>query len=136
MGSRSTSPFLHPLHPPPPPPLLVFPPKNTPLMTAFDGPVFVTVIFTLPDIFHARYTPLPKFVSERVSSCIPVFASVIVIVSDLPSGSQSSAYIANSCVPVMVRFKVNDPALYHVDAIAAAPGTASARGSPVAGFHV
>ena len=105
-------------------------------MAAFEGPMFVIVIFTLPDMFQAKYTPLLKFDIDRVSSWTPLFASIMVTVSALPCMSQSNAYMANRCVPVMVRLRVKLVALNHVDAIPGAPGTARARGSCVAGFHV
>src|SRR5580692_1958392 len=71
------------------------PPKNTPLTTAFV-PVFrVTLIFTCPDTFHTRYTPLLKLERLLVSSTLLVFASTTCTVSTLPLLSQSTAYSAN-----------------------------------------
>src|SRR5580692_2698419 len=71
------------------------PPKNTPLTTACI-PVFrVTLIFTCPDTFHTRYTPLLKLERLLVSSTLLVFASTTCTVSTLPLLSQSTAYSAN-----------------------------------------
>jgi hypothetical protein len=51
--------------------------KNTPLTTAFDPPVRVTLIFTCPEMFQTKYIPLEKLEMLLVSNTALVFASRI-----------------------------------------------------------
>src|SRR5262252_7682108 len=52
-------------------------PKNTPLTTALLPAVRVILIFTCPEIFQAKYSPLWKLEILRVSNTVLVFASNI-----------------------------------------------------------
>src|SRR6266852_4952387 len=55
----------------------LLPRKNTPLTTAFDPPVRVTLIFACPEMFQTKYIPLEKLEMLLVSNTALVFASRI-----------------------------------------------------------